>query len=363
MPQGLRPWRSEKPLIFRVEKFWKYKVDHALFWAITIGFHIYTRLYLIEQAGFGHFALEILVRNGLLAIIIYVHLDYLIPLFAQRRKLISYLLGLVGCFVFYVIAKNIHDVYLDRIVAIDGISFWNHSFYNFSIALFYMAFSLALQLSKEWFFQREKLRLMEIEKLNTELEYLKLQINPHFLFNSLNTIYFQIDKANGIARETLLKFSDLLRYPLYECNGKEVALKKELEYIKNYFDLQRLRKDENYQVSLKCDITDTNQMVAPLLLVPFIENAFKHISHFSEHANIVKVEISREHKLLRFYVFNTTEQSGQPDPGTGGIGLKNVRRRLDLIYGDSYLLDIRQAGKEFEVNLILPLHEAALPDH
>ena len=346
-----------------MEKFWRYKLDHALFWAITVGFHVYTRLYLIEQAGFTHFILEIFLRNVLLAIVIYVHLDYLIPLFAQQRKLVSYLLGLVGCFVFYVISKNIHDVFLDRYLSVDGGSFWSHSFYNFSIALFYMAFSLAIQLSKEWFFQREKLRLMEIEKLNTELEYLKLQINPHFLFNSLNTIYFQIDKANGLARETLLKFSDLLRYPLYECNGREVELKKELAYIKNYFDLQRLRKDEHYQVSLKCEITEANQMVAPLLLVPFVENAFKHISHFQDRANKIEVEISREHNLLKFHVFNTTEQSGQPSERSGGIGLKNVRRRLELIYGESYLLDIRQTGKEFEVNLILPLHEAALPDH
>ena len=104
-------------------------------------------------------------------------------------------------------------------------------------------------------------------------------------------------------------------------------------------------------------------MVAPLLLVPFVENAFKHISHFQDRANKIEVEISREHNLLKFHVFNTTEQSGQPSERSGGIGLKNVRRRLELIYGESYLLDIRQTGKEFEVNLILPLHEAALPDH
>ena len=94
----------------------------------------------------------------------------------------------------------------------------------------------------------ELIRKIELEKLNTELEYLKAQINPHFLFNSLNTVFFQIDKQNTAARETLSKFSDMLRYQLYECNGKEIAIEKEIQYLKNYVELQRLRKDEHHDI-------------------------------------------------------------------------------------------------------------------
>src|SRR6185436_2346140 len=100
-----------------------------------------------------------------------------------------------------------------------------------------------LQLSREWYMQRELIRRIEVEKLNTELDYLKAQMNPHFLFNSINTIFFQINKENTEARETLGKFSDMLRYQLYECNGPSIAVEKELAYLKNYVDLQKLRRD------------------------------------------------------------------------------------------------------------------------
>ncbi len=349
-----------------MEKFWKYKLDHVLFWTITIGFHIYTRIYLIDQAGAGQFLSEIILRNALLALIIYANANFLIPVFAQRKKIISYLVGLVACLVFYVFVKNIHDAYLNKIISTPVNSLWSHSFYNFSIALFYMAFSLALQLSKEWFFQREKLRMMEIEKLNTELEYLKLQINPHFLFNSLNTIYFQIDKTNALARDTLLKFSDLLRYPLYECNGKEVQLEKELQYLKNYVDLQRLRKDDNYLVTFDCSIQDDHQTLAPLLLVPFVENAFKHISHFTDRPNEIRITIHNESNVLKMNAYNTTDNytgAEGKEKKNGGIGLKNVQRRLELIYGSEYSLNIRESTYEFEINLTIPLHETQLPDH
>ena len=349
-----------------MEKFWRYKLDHVLFWAITIGFHMYTRIYLIDRAGAGQFLSEIILRNALLALIIYANANFLIPAFAHRRKIITYLVGLVACLVFYVFVKDIHDAYLNRIISAPENLFLSHSFYNFSIALFYMAFSLALQLSKEWFFQREKLRMMEIEKLNTELEYLKLQINPHFLFNSLNTIYFQIDKTNALARDTLLKFSDLLRYPLYECDGKEVQLEKELQYLKNYVDLQRLRKDDNYRITFECAIQVDHQTLAPLLLVPFVENAFKHISHFADRPNEIRITIYNESNVLKMIAYNTTDNytgAEGKEKKNGGIGLKNVQRRLELIYGSEYSLNIRESTYEFEINLSIPLHETQLPDH
>src|SRR5690606_22905121 len=119
------------------------------------------------------------------------------------------------------------------------------------------------------------IRKMELEKVNAELEYLKAQVNPHFLFNSINTIYFQIDRHNELARNSLSGFSDMLRYQLYECNGTEIGIEKEIRYLKNYVSLQRMRKDENYLIFFEehGDLTGFN--VPPLLLIPFVENAFK----------------------------------------------------------------------------------------
>lgn len=336
-----------------MEKFWKYKLDHVIFWIITIVFHIYTRVYLVELVGWWQFLLEIIIRNGLLAIIIYANFDYLIPVLAQQKRFLAYFSGLILCFAFYILVKNTHDVFQTVFTGKPALSFWRYSFYNFSIALFYVAFSLALHLSKEWYFQRDRLRRMEVEKLNTELEYLKAQINPHFLFNSLNTIFFQIDKTNTHARETLTKFSDMLRFQLYECNGYEIPLEKEINYLRNYVDLQRLRKDEKYQIEFSTSGDWSDFSVGPLLLMPLAENAFKHVSHYPQGDNKIHIDISCHAENLEMKVRNTKENRLPERKEAGGIGLKNLKRRLELQYPDNHTLEITETKTEFEVKLKL----------
>jgi sensor histidine kinase YesM len=338
-----------------MEKFWKYKLDHVIFWVITIGFHIYTRIGLLEMAGPFQFFLEIIVRNGLLAIIIYVNLKFFIPYFAQRQQVILYILGLIASLSFYILVKNGHDLYLSQFVKKASLPFWKYSFYNFSIALFYMSFSLALEFSKEWYFQRERLRQVEVEKLNTELDYLKSQINPHFLFNSINTIYFQIDKANVPAREALSTFSDMLRYQLYECNEKEIPVEKEIAYLKNYMALQRMRKDENYSIAFTHEDTVRNFRIAPLLMITFIENAFKHVSTYPDKVNKIAVDLRRSNGSFILQVSNTKDALHVDNKHNGGIGLKNVRRRLDLLYKDKHDLKITETDHDFVINLSIAI--------
>lgn len=346
----------EKALISVMERFWKYKLDHVIFWIATIVFHMFTRLPLISKAGFGDFLLEIITRNGLLAIIIYANLLLLIPRFAQQKKWFLYVVLLLADFAFYVAAKNIHDVYLYGNIIGDHArsQFLSNSFYNFSIAIFYMAFSVALQLSREWYTQRELIRKIEVEKLNAELDYLKAQINPHFLFNSINTIYFQIDKHNITARETLSSFSEMLRYQLYECNGKEIPVENEIRYLKSYIDLQRHRKDENYEIKFSCSGID-GFSIAPLLLIPFVENAFKHVSHKSS-GNEIKIELARSGDLFRVEIENTKDLQHRFNNEGQGIGLKNAKRRLDLLYKDRHSLSVKDTGDRFKVRLDLTLN-------
>lgn len=334
-----------------MEKFLRYKGDHIFFWVTTITFHIYTRLDLIKLAGFGQFIGEVIIRNGLLACIIYANLKILIPRYARKGKWGSYVLFLFLSFVFYVVIKNAHDVYLygSVIGRQEYLDFFHNTFYNFSIALFYMAFSVALHLSREWFVQQELIRKIELEKINTELEYLKAQLNPHFLFNSINTIFFQIDRQNKAARDTLSTFSEMLRYQLYECNGHEIMVEKEIAYIKNYVDLQRLRLDDNYWVScLQHDVSDFK--IAPLLLIPFIENAFKHVSHLPKD-NEIRIDLWRKDNTLRMVVFNTCDADYMTKSNGHGIGLKNVQRRLALLYPDRHKLEIQKKPGNFQVNL------------
>lgn len=334
-----------------MERFWKYKIDHVIFWIATIFFHMFTRIHLIPKVGFGQYLLEIAVRNVLLAALIYLNILVLIPQFAQRRKWFQYVGFLLLGFVGYVFLKNAHDVYLYGYVVGDvgRRNFFDGTLYNLSIAFFYLTFSVALQLSREWYAQRETIRKIEIEKLNTELEYLKSQINPHFLFNSINTIYFQIDKNNTTARETLSAFSEMLRYQLYECNGKEIPVEKEVAYLRNYVELQKLRKDENYKITFTHDNMQ-GFSIAPLLLIPFVENAFKYVSHLP-HGNEIRIDLKKKADVFTMNVFNTKDSFRKPEGDDHGIGLKNVQRRLQLLYNGKHKMSIDDKPNSFEVNL------------
>lgn len=339
-----------------MERFFKYKLDHILFWVATVGFHMFTRVYLINKAGFEHFIAEAFVRNGLLALMIYFNLLVLIPKYAQQKKVITYAVLLMASLGQYVLLKNLHDVYLNGYVIGDVTKrhlFYN-SYYNLSIGIFYMAFSVALYLSKQWYEQRELIRKMELEKLNAELEYLKAQINPHFVFNSINTIYFQIDKQNITARESLSAFSDMLRYQLYECNGKEIPIEKEITYLKNYVDLQRMRKDENYEISFNQEDNVKGFSISPLLLIPFVENAFKHVSHHAQ-GNSINIRLSCHENNFHLNVFNTKEQNLNAK-NYQGIGLRNVKRRLELLYKDRHNLIVNEGTDGFEVDLSIRIN-------
>lgn len=340
-----------------MDRFWKYKIDHALFWVATVGFHMFTRTDLISAAGAGHFIIETIIRNGLLALLIYLNLLVLIPRFAQKGYILRYTVLLIGALGMYVFIKGAHDVYLHGYVLGNKAqqAFFSNFYYNASIATFYLAFGVALHLSKAWYFQRERIRQMEIEKLNSELQYLKAQINPHFVFNSINTIYFQIDRKNETARQSLSSFSEMLRYQLYECNGDEISIEKEIEYLKNYVALQQMRKDENYRISFLEGEGLKGFVISPLLLIPFVENAFKHVSHFPGR-NEVRIRLERMEKNLLLSVFNTKENKVMN--GThAGIGLRNARRRLELLYSDRHELVIDDKPGSFEVSLSLRINE------
>jgi LytS/YehU family sensor histidine kinase len=319
---------------------------------------MFTRLSLVEEVGAEQFFLEIVIRNGLLALIIYANLLVLIPRFLLQKRATAYILGLVISVGTYILLKNLHDQYLQGyILQRPNQHFFQYSYYNFSIALFYLTFSIALHLSKEWYFQREELRRIAMEKITAELEYLKAQINPHFVFNSINTIYFQIDKENITARETLSVFSDLLRYQLYECSGDEIAIEKEVTYLRNYVALQKVRRDEQYKIVFTADQSLRGFAIAPLMIIPFVENAFKHVSHHPER-NEIKIDLFKVNDRVHLTVFNTKDHPHPARSEHEGIGLKNVKRRLELLYPQKHMLDIQDDEYSFKITLELKIENA-----
>jgi two-component system LytT family sensor kinase len=196
---------------------------------------------------------------------------------------------------------------------------------------------------------------MAKENATAELNFLKSQINPHFVFNSLNSVYFLIDKQNAAARDSLEKFSDMLRYQLYECGTNQVSIEKEIDYLKDYIDLQRLRREDNCIIDLRISSGLKGFQIAPLLLIPFVENAFKHLSHYNHGDNQVTIHLEKEDGAMTLAVSNTTEEKGNnPGPlNPGGIGLRNVRRRLELLYPGRHSLVINKLPDRFGIFLKL----------
>ncbi|MBI1227162.1 MAG: hypothetical protein GC192_18165 [Bacteroidetes bacterium] len=196
---------------------------------------------------------------------------------------------------------------------------------------------------------------IENEKLATELKFLKNQINPHFLFNVLNNVYtLSLIKSEQTA-EVVMELSEMLRYMLYESNNERVPLAKEVKYIQNYISLQKLKDDEPYSVELDLQLSNPAAEIAPMLLIPFVENAFKHSRIEDKQQGWVKVSIIEQDNQLSFKVSNSLPNMEFTKDPTGGIGLTNVQRRLELEYPDRHQLDIQKMSQSFSIQLTMDL--------
>jgi sensor histidine kinase YesM len=208
---------------------------------------------------------------------------------------------------------------------------------------------------------RDKIRsdrraaLLEKEKTENELRFLKSQMNPHFLFNAINSIYILIKKDPDFAGHTLVKFADMLRYQLYECNADVIPIEKEIGYLENYIQLEKLRKGEVVQTRFSVSPSTGKFSIAPLLLIPFVENAFKYVSVCPGKNNFVTVDLNYQDNIFELSVENTMDEDAMmPKEKTwGGIGLENVRRRLQLIYDGHHALDISTKDDIFSVLLTI----------
>jgi two-component system LytT family sensor kinase len=202
-----------------------------------------------------------------------------------------------------------------------------------------------------------KLQLVEKEKIATELSFLRSQINPHFLFNIMNTIYFQINKTNTEARASVEKFSEMLRYQLYECTSDKILIDKELNYIKNYIGIQTLRMEKGSDVKLVIDDKLESFSIAPFLILPLVENAFKHVSNFKDAGkNMIHIELRLDdNRAFVVDAINSYEQdhNGKHVMQSGGLGVQNLKRRLELLYPEKHELNIYNTGNMYQTILKL----------
>lgn len=325
---------------------------HGLFWLIVGLVWFYLRYQDYETLPQAATVTAIKVAD--LALVIYAVNVFLVPRFLYKKKYAIFALlfaGIVAAssFIKLVMIKSA----LGQSLAETNIK---EAIYNNFVTQFFLVLaSIALKSAFDYIRLQKRLAEVAKEKAEAELNFLKAQINPHFLFNSLNAVYFLIDKENVQAREALHKFSEMLRYQLYECGDSRIPIEKEISFLKDYVDLQQLRFDENTSIHFHCSNDVRQFSIEPLLLIPFVENSFKHLSHFEGKQNEVQINLSRQNGTMQFSVYNTTEQKALTK-SSGGIGLMNVQKRLELLYPDKHQLKVKEKDGWFGVELQLSIH-------
>lgn len=229
-------------------------------------------------------------------------------------------------------------------------------------AALFLGISTSLKLAEEWFRNEKHKEEVSKEKLFTELAFLKAQINPHFLFNSLNSIYSLATKKSDSAPEAIIRLSKIMRYVLDEAESERVALSSEIDHISDYIELQKLRLTKHTKLSFSVQNNTQHASIEPMLLVPFVENAFKY-GVDSANPSVISIKIQVDKHALTFKSTNTiANKTGLNLEKESGIGLKNVKRRLDLLYPNTHTLDVLAEENLYAVTLTLKLKDYELPD-
>lgn len=304
-----------------------------------------------RNKGFLFCLAPLSIHLALMALLIYGNILYLIPHLLGKRKIVLYIAGNIVFILIYTYLRSLTQQYWDAIVwPNDLMTIQSYFKLNIVYGIWFVFISSMLYFTQKWTEQRQQVKNIQINQLQTELKYLRAQVNPHFLFNGLNTIYGYIDISNQQARDVLLQFSDLLRYNLYEADVDWVPLEKEALYLQNYVAIQRARSNSNLQIDLEVQIEDGTIKIAPLIFIVFVENAFKFSSRDDNNINNIKIRLQQAGKRIVFECSNSFENDM---PDQGGIGLNNVKRRLELLYKDKYELDIKTEGAVYHVQLTL----------
>jgi two-component system, LytTR family, sensor kinase len=336
--------------------WWEYPrwLAHVTFWV-----SIWLIFTLLESDGTNFF--EILLNEFInvifYIILIYVNLYYLIPRFLTEKLFWLYgilLLALVvivtpaKIVIFYIRFYNSPDIQTSLLIEQQ----WLFIF-NFII----VGGSTIFKIISDWAKHQRERKELERQTMQSELNFLRSQINPHFLFNTLNSLYALTLKKSDKAPETVLKLSEIMRYMLYECNERRVPLEKEITYMKNYLELEKLRHGDGVNIEFNIFGEVNNKVIAPLLLIPFLENAFKHGVKNQIKKGYVKINMTLDNQYLLFDISNSkpTGVVRKSSDRSGGIGLVNVQRRLNLLYPRKYDLEITNSIEEYKVFLKLVL--------
>lgn len=332
---------------------------HVFFWMIYL--FTYSFLYGYRSGKVLDAMVQSLYTLPIDMLTTYFSIYYLIPRFLLKRKYVLYFIFLIGStFIAALITRIIYYYYVyphyNPQYDISAYPLFSFSILITTYNIYpVVIFASAIKLLKTLLEERYKRMDLEIQNKSSELALLRNQINPHFLFNTLNNIHTLISKNSEKAADALLRLSEIMRYMLYETTVDFVPVENEIEYIQSYIELQKLRLSNPQNLDYYLNPNIEGFKIAPMLFIPFIENAFKHSDKKNTTIPIfIKLDIQNE--ILYFESSNPKKDSKDVSlDKIGGIGLKNVRRRLELLYPDKYNLDISSNNSVYNVRLKLKI--------
>ncbi len=328
-------------------------VIHGVFWSLVF------MLMLMAGNDNGTSLLEItriMINIAFYMLVVYINLGYLIPRFLNQKNFMTYVLLLLAMVAVFTPIK-VMLLYITY-EEVDPREFLVMNQHTIFLLLFTIAGgSTVIKIISDWQRHQRDRKDLETQRMQSEIKFLKSQINPHFLFNTLNSLYALTLKKSDKAPEIVIKLSEMMRYMLYESNERRVPLQKEVNYIQNYLALEALRQSGHADIRFNVEGQITDQTIAPLIFIPFLENSFKHGLNHQISDGYVHVTMKvLDNKLLLRILNSKPAQLPQPSEKTsGGIGLANVQRRLNLLYPNQYKLDIEYSDKEHIVELSLAL--------
>ncbi len=295
-------------------------------------------------------------------IIFYGTCFYLIPQYLNNKKKARFYLRSIASFVLLTAIEVLIDLewlranYPDEFYG-DGYSylFTNDFIFSGFVHLGYYFCALGYRLPIDRRIQEKREQELVREKIQTELRFLKAQIDPHTLFNGMNSIYFLVDEEPQKAKDMLLQFSALMLYQLYECEDDFVGIEEEMKYLRNYIAINKNRKGQDAIITMDIQCTDNKSVIAPLLFTPFIENAFKYLSHYQDPKdNLLNISLRADNIQIILKVRNTIDHRAEVKSKKESIGISNAINRLKLLYGKAFHLAYGSKGNVYEVKLVLP---------
>ena len=324
---------------------------HVIFWFYMVNQLLYP--WYINKTE-SYFWTDAALNFGLTLINFYAFY-FIIPFLIKNRNIIlSILTGAFFLFIIAVARYYIQVLFWKDIIHLPQkeMTNLNEWFYaGLRLSIISGAYAVLIKFAIDWF-DTQKLKAELVNQTQTsELALLRSQVNPHFLFNTLNNIYSLVCKKSPDAPEAIMKLSSIMRYMLYDANTDKVLLEKEIEYLESFIELQKLRIRHDNFVELRIDGDVGNKIIAPMLLIPFVENAFKHGDKAANSPGIRIHLVVSPHKLV-FEIINHVKKNffGQKDK-IGGIGLQNIKRRLEILYPGKYTLETTQEDDLYRVNL------------